>query len=125
MQIRRKHRTSLFIMTRRHQPRNDTETVLRGLTSLAPVAGAVGTPTVTVAVQVTDPTPVRGHSAPQIVRNPKTGAVVVASETATGLAPMIGFILVGGHGPPRPGRCGLCANSRQPFRTAYVRPTCP
>ena len=50
------------------------------LVGLGPVAGAVGTPTVTAAVQVTaNPTPVRGHSAPQIVRNPKTGELVVVT----------------------------------------------
>ena len=55
------------------------------LAGLAPIASAVGTPTVTAAVQVTaNPTPVRGHSAPQIVRNPKTGELVVVQADVRG-----------------------------------------
>ena len=55
------------------------------LAGVAPVAGAAGAPTVTAAVQVTaNPTPVRGHSAPQIVRHPKTGELVVVEADVRG-----------------------------------------
>lgn len=50
-----------------------------------PPAGGAGGPVVTAAVQVTaNPDPVRGHSAPQIVRNPKNGELVVVQADVRG-----------------------------------------
>lgn len=55
------------------------------LATSALVAGAAEVPFVTAAVQVTaNPDPVRGHSAPQIVRNPKTGELVVVQADVRG-----------------------------------------
>lgn len=55
------------------------------LASVTPAAVAASTPVVTAAVQVTsNPDPVRAHSAPQIVRNPKTGELVVVEADVRG-----------------------------------------
>ena len=49
--------------------------------SVGPPAGAANEPVVTAATQVTaDLNPVRGHSTPQLARNPRTGELVVVES---------------------------------------------
>ncbi len=51
----------------------------------APAVGAQGEPVVTQAVQVTPgPDPVRGHSSPQLARNPANGELVIVESNPRG-----------------------------------------